>query len=120
MYLIQRRELRSRQFGALFRLFPPLETLDRVNHVALLAAWGGLTLGIAMAVGYSFAYHQRDVPHLLWAFVAWLCVTMLSLGRLFGGWQARRAALASGAAFVTVVALWLAVRVASSEPGRFL
>jgi ABC-type transport system involved in cytochrome c biogenesis permease subunit len=73
-----------------------------------------------MAVGYSFAYHQRDVPHLLWAFVAWLCVTTLALGRLFGGWQARRAALASGAAFVTVIVLWLAVRVTSSEPGRFL
>ena len=120
MYLVQRRELRSRRFGALFRLFPPLQTLDEVNHVALLTAWGGLTLGIAMAVGYSFAYHQRDVPHLLWAFVAWLCVTTLALGRLFGGWQARRAALASGAAFVTVVVLWLAVRVTSSEPGRFL
>jgi ABC-type uncharacterized transport system permease subunit len=120
MYMVQRRELRSRRFGALFRLFPPLQTLDFVNHVALLAAWAGLTAGIAMAVGYSFAYHQLDVPHLAWAFVAWLCVTALALGRLFGGWQAQRAAMASSAAFLTVVALWLAVRVASSEPGRFL
>lgn len=120
MYLVQRRELRSRRFTALFRLFPPLQTLDRVNHVALLAAWGGLTAGIAMAVAYSVAYHQRDLPHLVWAFVAWICVTALALGRLFGGWQARRAAVASGAAFLTIVALWLAVRVASSEPGRFL
>jgi ABC-type uncharacterized transport system permease subunit len=120
MYLVQRRELRSRRFNALFRLFPPLQTLDHVNHVALLAAWAGLTAGIAMAVAYSVAYHQRDLPHLAWAFIAWLCVTALSIGRLFGGWQARRAALASGAAFITVIALWLAVRVASSEPGRFL
>lgn len=120
IYLVQRRELRSRRFNALFRLFPPLQTLDRVNHLALLAAWGGLSAGIAMAVAYSVAYHQRDLPHLLWAFIAWLCVTALALGRLFGGWQARRAALASGAAFITVIALWLAVRVASSEPGRFL
>lgn len=120
MYLVQRRELRSRRFGALFGLFPPLQTLDFVNHVALLAAWAGLTAGIAMAVGYSFAYHQLDVPHLAWAFAAWLCVTALAIGRLFGGWQAQRAAMASSAAFLTVVALWLAVRVASSEPGRFL
>ena len=37
-----------------------------------------------------------------------------------GGWQARRAAVAANAAFVAVVVLWLAVRVISSEPGKFL
>src|SRR5579872_1734270 len=33
MYLIQRHELRAHRFERLFRVFPPLATLDRVNHV---------------------------------------------------------------------------------------
>src|SRR5205085_846229 len=48
MYLIERRELKSRRFGAIFRFFPPLATLDRVNHVAAIAGWLGLTLGVVL------------------------------------------------------------------------
>ena len=33
LYLVERRELKSRHFGSVFRFFPPLETLDRVNHL---------------------------------------------------------------------------------------
>jgi hypothetical protein len=39
MYLVERRELKSRRFGAIYRFFPPLATLDRVNHVAAIAGW---------------------------------------------------------------------------------
>ncbi|NUR76757.1 MAG: cytochrome c biogenesis protein CcsA, partial [Thermoleophilia bacterium] len=57
MYLVQRRELRSRRFGSIFRFFPPLATLDRVNHIAILAGWVGLTLGILMGLAYSLTFH---------------------------------------------------------------
>src|SRR5206468_12782281 len=46
MYLVQRHELKSRRFGTIFRFFPPLATLDRVNHFAVIAGWLGLTLGV--------------------------------------------------------------------------
>lgn len=120
VYLVQRRELRSRRFGALFRFFPPLQTLDRVNQLGVLTGWVGLTVGVAMAIAYSFAYGQRELTHVAWGIGAWLGVTALALGRLVGGWQARRAAVAANAAFVGVVVLWLAVRVIASEPGKFL
>lgn len=120
MYLVQRRELRSRRFGPLFRLFPPLQTLDRVNHLAIIAGWVGLTLGILMGLAYSLTYHQTDMPQVVWALGAWAGVTALALGRVVRGWEARRAALASNAAFAAVVLLWLAVRVIASDPGKFL
>src|ERR1700733_14655274 len=48
-YLVERRELKSRRFGSIFRSFPPLETLDHVNHLSALVAWVSLTLGMVLA-----------------------------------------------------------------------
>jgi HemX protein len=120
MYLVQRRELRSRRFGPLFRLFPPLQTLDRVNHISVIAGWIGLTLGILMGLAYSVSFHQSNMPQVIWALGAWAGVTALALGRVVRGWEARRAAVAANAAFAGVILLWIAVRVFASQPGRFL
>lgn len=120
MYLLQRRELKSRRFGTLFRFFPPLATLDRVNHFAAIAGWLGLTLGVVLAVTYSVAYRELNLPQLLWGGGAWLAVTAIALGRVAGGWQAQRAAKYSSVAFAAVVVLYVAFRVAGPGTGQFL
>jgi hypothetical protein len=51
---------------------------------------------------------------------AWAAASAVAIGRLVGGWQARRAALVSSVAFVAVIALYVAVRVASTGRGQFL
>jgi ABC-type uncharacterized transport system permease subunit len=120
MYLVQRHELKSRRFGTLFRLFPPLATLDRVNHVAAIAGWLGLTLGVVLAGTYSVNYHQMNLPQLVWGLGAWFAVTCVAIGRLARGWQAQRAAKYSSAAFVAVLVLYVAFRVAGPRAGQFL
>ena len=120
LYLVERRELKSRRFGAVFRVFPPLETLDRVNHVSAVAAFLGLTLGTALAVAYSFTYHSTDSLKLVWGVLAWLGVTALAVGRLLGRWRARRAAVMSSVTFSAVVVLYVAFRLALAESGHFL
>lgn len=120
MYLVERRELKSRRFGAIFRFFPPLATLDRVNHVAAIAGWLGLSLGIALAGGYSIAYREMNMPQLMWGTGAWLAISGVALGRLVGGWQARRAAVYSSLTFAVVLLLYVAIRVAAPGPGKFL
>ena len=120
MYLVQRHELKSRRFGALFRFFPPLATLDRVNHLAAIAGWLGLTLGIALATTYSVAYQQLNLPQLVWGTASWLAVTCIALGRVAAGWQAHRAAKYSSAAFVVVLLLYVAFRFADPAAGHFL
>jgi ABC-type uncharacterized transport system permease subunit len=120
MYLLQRRELKSRRFDTLFRFFPPLATLDRVNHFAAIAGWLGLTLGIVLAGTYSVEYRQLNLPQLFWGGVAWLAITCIALGRVAGGWQARRAAMYSNVAFVSVLVLYVALRVATPAAGQFL
>jgi HemX protein len=121
MYLVERRELKSRRFGAIYRFFPPLDTLDRVNHVAAIAGWLGLTLGVVLAVTYSMAYRELSVLKVVWAMGAWLAVTAIALGRVVGGWQARRAAIYSSVSFAAVIVLYVAFRIAEQNGGgRFL
>lgn len=120
MYLVERRELKSRRFGAIFQFFPPLDTLDRVNHAAAVAGWLALTVGVALAVSYSVAYSAVSIPNIIWGLTAWAAVTALTFGRLLGGWQARRTAVLSSVLFVGVMALYVAIRMISAQPGRFL
>jgi ABC-type uncharacterized transport system permease subunit len=120
MYLIARRELKSARFGAIFRSFPPLATLDRVNHVASIAGFLGLTLGLALAAGYSFEYRALVLPQIIWGVGAWAGVSTLALGRLLRGWQARRAAIMSAVTFASVLTLYVVFRMASLNRGQFL
>ncbi len=121
MYLVEGRELKSRRFGAIYRFFPPLATLDRVNHLGSIAGWLGLTLGVVLAISYSLSYPDVGTAKVVWACGAWLAVTGLALGRVVGGWQARRAAVYSSVSFAAIVVLYVAFRVAESNGGgRFL
>jgi ABC-type uncharacterized transport system permease subunit len=120
MYLLQRRELKSRRFNTIFRLFPPLATLDRVNHLAAIVGWLGLTLGVVLAGTYSVAYHELNLPQLVWGSGAWLAVTCVAVGRMTRALQAQRAAKYSSAAFVAVLVLYVAFRVAGPAAGQFL
>jgi HemX protein len=121
MYLVAHRDLKARRFGAIFRFFPPLATLDRVNHVALVAAFLGLTLGIALAGSYSLVYRAIVIPQVVWGMAAWLALAVLTLGRLRGALRARKAAVVSSLTFVLVLALYLVVRLTTAtERGQFL
>ena len=120
MYLVARRELKSAHFGPIFRFFPPLDTLDRVNHLASIAGFLGLTLGLALAAGYSFEYRAIVLPQIIWGIAAWAGVSALAIGRVLRGWQARRAALMSALTFASVIALYVVFRMASLDRGQFL
>ena len=121
MYLVEHRDLKSRRFGAIYRFFPPLATLDRVNHVAAVAGWLGLTLGVVLAVTYSLAYRELSLLKVVWATGAWLAVSGIAIGRVVGGWQARRAAIYSSVSFAAVVLVYVAFRLAEQNSGgRFL
>jgi len=120
MYLVARRELKSARFGPVFRFFPPLDTLDRVNHVSSIAGFLGLTLGLALAGAYSVAYHAMVLPQIIWGMGAWIGISALALGRVLRGWQAKRAAVMSAVTFASVLALYIIFRVASLNRGQFL
>lgn len=119
LYLFERRELKSGRFDTMFRLFPPLATLDRVNHLAALVGWLGLTLGVVLAVAYSLEYGGMRPEQLAWGIAAWLGVSGVALGRVVRGWQAHRAAIWSSVTFTVVVLLYVVLRVAGPVAGKF-
>jgi len=120
MYLVARRELKSGHFGPVYRFFPPLDTLDRVNHLAAVAGFLALTLGLALAAAYSFQYRALVLPQIIWGMSAWIGVAVLAFGRLLRGLQARRAAVLSAVSFASVLALYVVFRFAWSAGGQFL
>lgn len=120
MYLVAHRDLKSRRFGAIFRSFPPLATLDRVNHVAAMGGFLVLTLGIGLAAAYSIAYRSVVVTQLVWGIAAWLGIAFLALGRLAGRLPAKRAAVLSSLTFALVLVLYVVFRLGSENRGQFL
>lgn len=120
MYLVAHRDLKLRRFGAVFRFFPPLSTLDRVNHVAAMAGFLVLTLGIGLAAAYSIAYRSIVVTQVVWGVAAWLGIAVLALGRLTGKLSARRAAVMSSLTFASVILLYVIFRLGAENRGQFL
>jgi ABC-type uncharacterized transport system permease subunit len=120
MYLVAHRDLKSARFGAIFRFFPPLDTLDRVNHFASIGGFLALTTGLALAAAYSIAYRTVVLPQLVWGLGAWVCIGALALGRMLRGLQARRAAVISAITFASVMLMYVVFRVSTLNRGQFL
>jgi ABC-type uncharacterized transport system permease subunit len=123
LYLLQFRELKSRRFGQVFQLFPPLERLDRLNRVALAAGFPSLTLGVLLALGYAERFaggiHVGNAQ-IVWGLFTWVVLGWAAWGRLVRHWAGRRAAFASIAGFSAVVLVYLALKLVEPGVERFL
>ena len=125
LYLLQFRELKARRFGQIFQLFPPLERLDQLNRIALVAGFPSLTLGLLLAVGYGTRFSGGMGFHVAKAQIVWGLFTWVVLGwavwvRLVRRWGGRRAALASIAGFSAVLLVYVALKLVQPGAERFL
>jgi HemX protein len=123
MYLLQFRELKGKRFGAVFRFFPPLDTLDRIGRVALMVGLALLTA--SLAVGWAWAERfgaplTAGNPKVVWGVVTWLVFAAALMVRAGGGRRARRTAVASVAGFTVVVLAYLLLRVGEAPGAGFL
>jgi HemX protein len=120
MYLLQWRQLKGKRFGAVFRFFPPLDTLDRIGRIALLA--GLPMLSAALVLGWAwterFGHPMSPAnPKVVWGVLSWLAFAAALGARAGGGRTARRAALATVVGFLLVVISYLLLRVGTAHPG---
>ena len=125
LYLLQFRELKARHFGQVFQLFPPLERLDQLNRIALVAGFPALTLGLLLAVGYGARFSGGAGLHVAKAQLVWGLFTWVVLGwavwvRVVRHWGGRRAALASIAGFSAVLLVYVALKLVQPGAERFL
>jgi ABC-type transport system involved in cytochrome c biogenesis permease subunit len=123
LYLLQHRQLKTRHFGAIFQLFPPLEQLDRLNYVALVLGFPTLTLGVALGVGYAgfdAGVQELGIAHLGWGLAAWVVLGAIAGLRLAGRLRGRRAALGSVLGFAVIAAAYATLVLLRHGPTRFL
>lgn len=125
LYLLQFRELKSRRFGQVFQLFPPLERLDQLNRFALVAGFPALTIGVLLALGYGAQFSAGGGLHAAKAQIVWGIFTWVVLGwavwvRVVRHWAGRRAALASIAGFGAVLLVYVALKLTQPGAERFL
>ncbi len=106
MYLIQERQLKSKQPGVLSHRLPSLKLLDDLCHLALSLGFPLLTLGLfsGALLAYSTwgSFLTWDGKQ-IWSIVTWVFYAALLHGRLAGGWRGRKAAILSIIGFCGVV-----------------
>jgi HemX protein len=123
MYLIQFRELKSKHFGAVFRFFPPLDTLDRLGRRGLLVGFPFLTLSLLLGWAWMSASDgsaSLDPRKLAWVVVSWLVFVGALAARVGSVRRAERGALVSVVGFLVVVAVYVIMRAQTTQQGIFL
>ncbi|HKK07734.1 MAG TPA: cytochrome c biogenesis protein CcsA, partial [Gemmatimonadota bacterium] len=56
MYVLQFRALKRKRFGSVFRFFPSLDVLDRLNRLGLAVGFPGLTVGLIAGWSWTLTY----------------------------------------------------------------
>lgn len=123
MYLMQFRELKNKRFGAIFRFFPPLETLDRIGLRALQVGFPALSVALLLAIAWIARFPEPETPgnsHVGWGVLTWVVFLVALLARVGGGRKGHRGALASVVGFAVVVLMFLLLRVYHPQGGAFL
>lgn len=123
MYLLQFRELKSKHFGAVFRFFPPLETLDRLGRRGLLVGFPFLTLAVVLGWAWSARFADIAAPgasKLAWVIFTWFVFVAALASRAGHGRSGERGALASVIGFVAVIVAYVVLRIQGAPHGVFL
>lgn len=111
LYLLQERNLKSKQPGRLLSRLPSLQTIDDIGYRSLLLGFPFMTLGLiagsVVAQAKFGAVYFRD-PKVLLSVLMWMVYMIMLYTRWNSGWRGRRAAYLAMCAFVTAVVAWAA------------
>ncbi len=106
MYLLQERELKTKNFGYLFARFPSLDALDQLNSHCLSIGFGFLTLGMVTGVIWTkqaLGMYWRWDPKEIWTVITWFFYLIQIHQRFRVGWRGKRAAVMSIIGFVAIL-----------------
>jgi ABC-type transport system involved in cytochrome c biogenesis permease subunit len=114
-YVLLFKEIKAKHLGYFYARLPSLQTLDRMNHVAIVFGWVFLTIGLI--VGFIWArqaqaYAPNDPrvqmmslqdPTIFVAIVTWLVYSFELFAARRIGWGGRRTAYLSALGFAIVL-----------------
>lgn len=122
MYLIQEKELKSKNPKAFYYRLPSLEVCDELYIRSLVFGLPFLSVGILTGfVWASRAWRgpwELD-PKILASLVTWLIYLILFSIRLSGSWRGRRAAYMAIFGFAAMMVTFLGVSLVSGQHGYF-
>ena len=126
MYLLQRRQLKSRKsFDSVFHRLPSLEVLDDLNQK--LISMGFPLFTVAMAAGIYWAHESKILgpdwpndPKIVFTGITWLLYAALFHVRLLAVARGKRVAHLTIIAFVFVVLTFLGTRYLPGGPHEFM
>ncbi len=122
LYLMLYHDIKSRQFGVIYKRLPNLEVLERMSFTATV--FGFILLTIAIVVGLvwlprvSAAISYSD-PKLLGTSVIWLIYAGGLLAKRVAGWQGRRMVVLSMFGFALAMFSMTIVNMFFSEFHKF-
>jgi cytochrome c-type biogenesis protein CcsB len=112
MYLIQERQIKSKQIGPIYKRLPALKVLDDLNYRCLTFGFPFLTLGIITGSIWAESawgsYWSWD-PKETWSLICWFLYAALLHGRLTVGWRGKRAAIFAIVGFSVLIFTFLGV-----------
>jgi len=101
-YLVQENRLKTKRVGGLFQRLPPLDALDKAEHVFLLAGFPLLTIGILTGTVWARrmdASGSAEVARAAFGYATWVLFASVLVLRAVAGWRGRRAAYGTIAGF---------------------
>jgi ABC-type uncharacterized transport system permease subunit len=114
-YVLQFKEIKAKHLGFFYTRLPSLQTLDRMNHVAIVIGW--IFLSVGLLVGFVWAAQARSYaagspqvqamslgdPKILVAVVCWVIYSFELFAARLIGWGGRKTAYLSLIGFAIVL-----------------
>jgi len=124
MYLAEEYQLKNKKMTILYRRFPSLETLDRLNYMFLVWGFPLMTLGIitgSLWAGVHWGDYWSWEPRQIASTIAWLFYGALLHGRITAGLRGKKAAFLTIVGFAVVLGyfLWGDAVFPNRHSGRF-
>jgi len=112
MYFIQERQLKNKNFGIIFRRFPPLDTINNLNNTTLYIGFYTFTIGLLAGVVWMF-YSSGRVnflsPKLVFALITWIIYSSITFYKQFRGMSPKDTALSTIIGFISVLITYVGV-----------
>lgn len=110
-YLVQEKQLKRKQTNSIYRVLPPLFTLDDLISKSLGIGFAFITIGLIIASVWGFLKLGTGwigTPSIAISFITWAVYLALVFFRVSAGWRGRKTAILSIVALVCCVVTWLA------------
>jgi len=112
MYFVQERQLKNKNFGIIFRSFPPLDTIDKLINTTLYIGFYTFTIGLLSGlIWMMYAKGMINIysPKLVFAIITWIIYSGITFYKQIKGMSPKDTALSTIVGFISVLITYVGV-----------